>query len=222
MAGVEVAHARARKTHKLPADHARVSAVKGITEHAFDGVLAEERKEDRRFDFVQGFVLRSGSEEMKTLKGFQTFAVDLARRGAALITEFARSIFKRRLRIAKPIAAVRAGELAIDENGNAGFARAGAGFVGREDARRGGSNDEGFGLREKAKREANGLVLRSEERSFAVQRIHENAAQSCGGKREKMTAAHARECNRESENAIHAEQRFRNRPSSNHLKDWTV
>ena len=71
---------------------------------------------------------------MKTLQALQTIAVDLARRGAALVAKFARRIFKRRLSVAKAIAAVEAGKLAVDKDGDAGFARAGADVVRRKDA----------------------------------------------------------------------------------------
>jgi len=39
-------------------------------------------------------------------------------------------------------------------------------------------------------------MLPREESGFPVERIYENAPESCGGKREKMSAAHVRECNR--------------------------
>ena len=67
---LEIAHARAGKAYKLPADHTGVSAVNRITEHAFDRVLAEEGKEQGRFDLAQSLVLRGFREEMKALKPF--------------------------------------------------------------------------------------------------------------------------------------------------------
>src|SRR5207253_3026454 len=64
---LEIAHARAGKAYKLPADHTGVSPVNRITEHAFDRVLAEEGKEQARFDFAQSFVLRGRGEVMKEI-----------------------------------------------------------------------------------------------------------------------------------------------------------
>jgi hypothetical protein len=120
----------------------------------------------------------------------------LPRRGAPLVAEFSRGVFKRRLRVPKTIAAIGASELAININSHSSFSRTWARVVGREDAGCRGSNDEGFRFCEKTKRDANGFGLRREERGFPVERIHENAAESCGGKREKMAAAHVRECSR--------------------------
>src|SRR2546429_5337208 len=67
---LEIAHARAGKAYKLPADHTGVSPVNRITEHAFDRVLAEEGKEQARFDFAQSFVLRGRGEVMKAPEPF--------------------------------------------------------------------------------------------------------------------------------------------------------
>ena len=87
----------------------------------------------------------------------------MPRRGAPLIAKFVGGVFKGRLGIAETIAAVGTRELAVDEDGHAGFARAGARIVGRENARRSGSNNESFGFRKKTKRDANRFVLRGEE-----------------------------------------------------------
>src|SRR5579864_4975697 len=133
---------------------------------------------------------------MKVLQTLQAIAVNLARRGAALVAKFARSLLKRRLGIAKTVATVLPGELAVDEDGDTGFSRAGAGVIRREDARSRGGDDKGLSFREEAQRDADGFVLRAEERGFAVQRINEDAAESRSGKRKKMAAAHVRECNR--------------------------
>ena len=59
---------------------------------------------------------------METLQALQTLTIDLARRGAALIAELARSVFERRVRVAKPVAAVGTCELAVDENGDGAWA----------------------------------------------------------------------------------------------------
>src|SRR5215472_17353737 len=101
---VVIAHARTGEAHQLPANHACVSAMHGIAEHAFDGVLAEQREKDCRLDLAQSLVLRGRCEEMKTAQAFQAFAVDFARRGGTLVTELARRILERRLRVAKTIA----------------------------------------------------------------------------------------------------------------------
>ncbi len=193
---VEVAHPRAGKANELPTNHAGISAVHGIAKHAFDGVLAKERKEKRGFDFAQGFVLLRGREKMKALEALQTFAIDLPGRGAALVPELAGCVFKGRVSVAKTIEAIGTCKLAIDKDGHPGFASTGAGVVGREDTRGSGGHNESFRFGQNTKRNANRFVLCGEEGSFAVERIDEDAAQSCGGKSEKMAAAHMRECNR--------------------------
>jgi len=117
-------------------------------------------------------------------------------RGAALVAKFARGIFKRRFCVPKTIGAIRAGELAIDKNSYASFARAGAGLIGREYARCRSGDNQGLRFRKKTKRDANRLMLRPKKGGFAIKRINEDAPESRGGKREKMTAAHVRECSR--------------------------
>jgi len=57
---VIVAHARAGKADELPAHHAGVSTVHRIAEHSFDDVLAEEGKENGRFDLLQGLSWPAG------------------------------------------------------------------------------------------------------------------------------------------------------------------
>jgi len=173
--------------------------MQGIAKHAFDGVLAKDRKKECRFDFAQGFILRCGIEEMKTLQTPQTLAVNLPRGGASLVTEFARGIFKGRLRVAKTIAAVSAGELPVNEDGDSRFACARARVIRREDARGRSGDYKSFRFREGTKGNSDRFVLCGQKRSFAVQRINEDPAESCCGKREKMTAAHVRECNRGTE-----------------------
>ena len=117
----------------------------------------------------------------------------MPRRGAALVAEFARCIFKRRLGIAKSVPAVRASKLAINENSHAGFPRARTSVVGREDTRRSSRDNESLSFSEKPKRDTNTLMLRRKESSFTVERIDEDAPQSRSRKREEMAAAHVRE-----------------------------
>ncbi len=156
---VVVAHAWPGKADELPANHVRVTTVHGIAEHAFDGVLAEEREEKGGLNLLQGFVLPGGREEVKTHEIFQAVAVDLPRSFFSLIAELVCSIFERGLRVAKSIATVGAGELSIDIDRNTGFASAGAGVVGRENARGRGSDDESFFFGEKAERDADWFPL---------------------------------------------------------------
>src|SRR6266700_3321040 len=122
---------------------------------------------------------------MKSSQALQTIAINLAWRGATLVAEFSRGFFKGRLRVTKAVAAIRAGKLPVDEDSHTGFASTGAGFVRREYARCRGGNNQGFRFREKTKRDTNRLMLRPKEGSFAVERINEDAPQSCSGKREK-------------------------------------
>ncbi len=138
---------------------------------------------------------------MKSSQALQTIAINLAWRGATLVAEFSRGFFKGRLRVTKAVAAIRAGKLPVDEDSHTGFASTGAGFVRREYARCRGGNNQGFRFREKTKRDTNRLIRRPKEGSFAVERINEDAPQSCSGKREKMAAAHVRECNRGTQGA---------------------
>ena len=182
----------------MPSDHAYVAAVHGIAKHAFNGVLAKEKEEESGFDFAQSLVLRSGSEEMKALEALQTVAVNLPWRSAALIAEFACSVFKGRLRVTKAIPAIGTRKLTINEDSHAGFSRAGARIVRREDARGRSRNDESFRFGEKAERNSHRLMLCGEKRGFAVKRINEDAPESSGRKREKMTAAHVRSVTEES------------------------
>ena len=193
---VEIAHSRAGEADELPANHVGVSAVHRITEHALDRVSPEKRKEDSGFNFVQSFVLGGGGKEMKAPQARQTIAINLPRRGAPLVAEFAGGIFKWRLGVAKAVPAVRARKLTVDKNGHAGFSRAWVGVVGREYARCSRSDDEGFRFCKKTEGDTNQLMLGREESGFAVERINEDAPESRGGKREKMAAAHVRECNR--------------------------
>ena len=78
---------------------------------------------------------------MKILQALQALAVELARRLFALIAEFSRRIFEGRLCITKTIAAVGAGELAVNVDGDASLARAGAGVVGGKNTRSCGGDD---------------------------------------------------------------------------------
>jgi len=94
----------------------------------------------------------------------------------ALVAKFARGVFEGRLRVAIAITTVGAGELAVDVDRDAGFASAGAGFVGGKNSRSCGGDDECFFFGEEAKRDADGLVLRGEKRSFAVESVNEDAA----------------------------------------------
>src|SRR5262245_57695432 len=135
---------------------------------------------------------------MKTAQAFQAFAIDLARRGGTLVAELARRVFERRLRVAKAIAAVGAGKLAINKDGDTGFTCTRTGIVGREDARGSRGNSESFGFGEEAKWDAKRPVLRGEERSLAVKRVDKNAAESRSRQREKMTPAHGRSVSEES------------------------
>ncbi len=176
---VEVAHTRAGEADELPANHPGIAAVHGVAEHSFDGVLAEESEENGGFDLLQSFVLAGGWQEMKIIQALQSFAIDLARGFFALITEFTRGIFEGRLRVAVAIAAVGTGELAVDVDGDACFARAGAGFVGGEDARSSSGDNQSLGLGEKAKRNADWFLLGGEERGFAIERIDEDATEGC-------------------------------------------
>ena len=167
-----------------------------VAEHSFDGVSAEEREENGRFDLLQGFVLFLGREEMKACQVFQAFAVDFARRFFALVAEFVRSFFEGRLRVAITIAAVGAGELAVDVDRDAGFARARAGIVRREDARHRSGDDEGFGFGKKTKWNSHRLLLRGEQRRLAIERVDNDSAEGGGGKSQKMAPAHGQESTR--------------------------
>ena len=113
-----------------------------------------------------------------------------------MVAEFAWGSFKGRFRVTKAVAAVRAAKLAIDKDCNASFSRAGAGVVRRKYARGRRRNDKSFLFSEETKRDAHRFVLCGEQRSFAVERINQDAPKSRGGKREKMAAAHVRECSR--------------------------
>ena len=123
----------------------------------------------------------------------------MPRRRAALITKLTGRVFKRWLRVTKTIAAVRAGELAVDKKGDAGLAGAGTGLVRRKNPRGRRGDNKSFAFFKKTKRDADRFVLCGKERSFAVERINQNPPESCGGKREKMTAAHIGECSRGTE-----------------------
>jgi len=145
---------------------------------------------------LEGLVLSRGAEEFKSCERFQAIAIDFTRRLFALIAEFDGGFFEGRLCVAKTVAAVGAGELAVDVDGDAGFAGAGAGVVRRENARGSGRDDQGFFFGKEAKRDANGLVLGSEKRSFAIERINQDAAERGCRESEKVTAAHAWESSR--------------------------
>ena len=97
-----------------------------------------------------------------------------------MIAQLARGVFKGWLGVTEAIAAVGAGELAIDVDGDTGFPRARARVVRWEDARCRSGDDEGLGFGKEAKRDADRLVLGRQKRSLAVERINQNAAQSCG------------------------------------------
>jgi len=113
-----------------------------------------------------------------------------------LVAENGRGIFKGWLDVAKTIAAVGAGELAVDEDGDARFACAWAGVVGGENARGSTGDDQGLGLGEKAKRDAQGFLFGGEKRGLAVEGINEDATECCGRKSEEMAAAHRQESTR--------------------------
>ena len=177
---VVVGHAGAGKTNKLPTNHADVAAVHGIAEHALDGVLAKKREKGSGLDLVQGFVLLRRREKVKAFQSLQAIAINLARSLLALIAELGGSVFERRLCVAITVAAVRAGELVVNADGDASFARSGAGIVGGKNARSGSGDDEGFGFGEEAEWNADGFALGGEEGGFAVERINEDSAESCG------------------------------------------
>ncbi len=193
---VVIAHARAGESDQLPADHVHVAAVHGIAEHSFDGVLAQQREEVRVLDLLQLFVLLLGRESVEAFQALQPFAIRFAGRRLALIAEFARSIFvERALRVAVAVASLRTGKLAVDVDHHAGFLRARTGIVARENARRGGRDDQRFLLGEKAQRNLQGLggfFLRKQARNPAVQRIHQHAADARRGKNQKLSAPHGR------------------------------
>ena len=142
---------------------------------------------------------------MKALQAAQSCAINLSRRSAALIAKFAWGVLKGSLGVAKAVTAIGSRELAIDKNSCASFSRAGADVVGGEYSGDCGGNDESFRFGEETKRNAHRLLLRSEQRRFAVERINEDPAQSRGGKREKMSAAHVRSVTEESTCGANAE-----------------
>src|SRR5216683_2605082 len=115
---------------RRPAHHAGISAVYGIAEHTFDGVLTKESEENRGLDLPQSFVLLDSGKQKKTFQSLQAFTVNLARRFFALIAEFGRGVFERRLCVAVTIAAVRASKLTVDVDGDASLACSRAGVVG--------------------------------------------------------------------------------------------
>jgi hypothetical protein len=100
------------------------------------------------------------------------------------------------LRKAETVAAIGAGELAVNVDGDARFARAWAGVIGGEDAGGSGGDDQGFGLGEKAKRDADWFLVGGEQSGFAIEGINEDAAEGCGRKSEEMAAAHRQESTR--------------------------
>ena len=118
-----------------------------------------------------------------------------------MIAELGGGVCKGGLRVAKTIAAVGAGELAVDVDGNAGFAGARARIVSGENAGGCGGNDQSFLFREEAKRDAERFVLGGEERRSAVKRINEDAAEGGCGHSEKMASAHGWESSRRANKA---------------------
>ena len=86
-----------------------IAAMHRVAEHAFDGVGAQQGKEDGVLDAGQDFVLLGGVAAMKTAERFEAFAVDVARRGWVLIALFRQAFLKRRLSVAVAVFAVGGG-----------------------------------------------------------------------------------------------------------------
>ena len=98
-----------------------------------------------------------------------------------MIAQLGRAIFERALRVTIAIASVRTGELTININDNACFARAWARLIGGKNPRAGRGHDERLRLIKEAERDAQTLVLRGKQRALSIQGINENAANgSCG------------------------------------------
>src|SRR5579859_507036 len=130
---------------------------------------------------------------MEVFQNFETFAVNLSWRGFPLIPELRRSVFVRGMCVAKAVAAVRTGELAIDVNRNSGLTRSWARVVARKDSRRHRRDDERLRFGEEAQRDAHWFVFRRATKHPPVERIGQDAAKPRGGEREKVAPAHGAE-----------------------------
>src|SRR5713226_1277080 len=101
---VIIAHSGAGKTNQLPPHHIDVPAMHRIAEHAFDGVLPEERKKQTGFDLLQLLVLLSRFQAIEALQPLESLAIDLPGRRFALMAELRGSIlFKRPLGVAMEV-----------------------------------------------------------------------------------------------------------------------
>src|SRR5207253_7899705 len=106
-----------------------------IAEHAFDGVLPEERKKQRGLDLLQLLVLLTRSQAMEALQVLQPLAVDLLRRRFALIAELRRGIlFKRHLGVAIAVSSPGSSYLPVDIDSYACFPRARTRFIAPNDS----------------------------------------------------------------------------------------
>jgi hypothetical protein len=64
------AHARARESDELPADHIGVSAVDQIAKHSLDRVLTQQGEEMRVLDLLQFGVLFGRRQFVETFQAF--------------------------------------------------------------------------------------------------------------------------------------------------------
>ena len=166
---------RPRIADQLPADQIGIAAVHRIAEHAFNGVLAEEPEEVGGFDAAQPGILLDRLEAIEIVaEDRNSFAINLTRRGFALIALLGRSLLERRLRKAVAIASEGARQLAVDVDNDRAIGGAGARGVGWKDPRRGGGHDQGLPFIEKSQRDfdfAVGLGLNSDW--FAFQSVEQ-------------------------------------------------
>ena len=106
-----------------------------IAEHAFDGILPQERKKQSRFDVLQCVVLFRSLQAVKASQVFQPLAIDLLWRRFALIAEFRWSIvFKWPLEVAIAVSSPRPSKLPVDVDSDTCFLRPGTCLVAREDS----------------------------------------------------------------------------------------
>src|SRR5215471_14431217 len=97
----------------------------GVAEHAFDGVLAQELEEMRLLDRAEPGVLIGRRQAGEIAQYFETFAVSLTGTCFVLIAVLRIRLDPRSPGVAVLVAAIRAGELAVDVNDDVGLGRSG-------------------------------------------------------------------------------------------------